>query len=446
MTLLLAALVGLVASTAALDPIEAYGNKFFNKDGSQFFVKGVAYQLEPHDPLIDSKQCGLDAQLMKELGVNTIRVYHVDATASHDGCMKAFADAGIYLLIDLDTFTTYIEPVHLHWTNSQYEPYTKVMDAFHNYDNVLGFFVGNENIASNDASPAAPFLKAAARDMKAYRNSKGYRSIPIGYSAADIKELRPMLQDYLTCGGNSSEIIDFFGLNSYSWCDPSSFEQSTYNQLQQYAKAFPVPIFFTETGCNVPGPRIWSDQDAIFSKPMSDDWSGAIIYEWIQEQNKYGIVEYGPANNAEGFARSGTPKPKNPDFENLKSKWATCRPEGVSRSAYDAHSVSTRACPSSTPGGWWQIDGNVRLPTLGEQKNGAFTPSPTASKPTSDPTASDGNPAQKPAETNGGHHSDQPNDSDGEHKADGNAASTDRRMAAISAVLAGTVLLVALTL
>lgn len=48
---------------------------------------------------------------MKELGANCIRIYHVDAKANHDGCMKAFDDAGIYTLIDLDTFDTYILPV-----------------------------------------------------------------------------------------------------------------------------------------------------------------------------------------------------------------------------------------------------------------------------------------------------------------------------------------------
>lgn len=52
--------------------------------------------------------------------------------------------------------------------------------------------------------------------MKAYRDARGYRKIPVGYSAADIKELRPMLQNYLMCGGNASESVDFFGLNSYS--------------------------------------------------------------------------------------------------------------------------------------------------------------------------------------------------------------------------------------
>lgn len=267
------------------------------------------------------------------------------------------------------------------------------MDTFQKYDNTLGFFVGNENVAKRDDSPAAPFLKAAARDMKAYRDAQGYRKIPVGYSAADIMELRPMLQDYLTCGGNASESVDFFGLNSYSWCDPSSYTQSTYDRLQAFSRKFPVPIFFTETGCIVPGPRKWDDQDAIFSKPMVDDWSGAIIYEWIQEQNNYGIIEYGPPappagdNKApdqgkvvDGFTRKGTPTPKQPDFGNLQTKWAGIRPTGVSKADYDASkAVSTRPCPSSTPGGWWQVDGNVKLPVLGETKaRGDATAAPSA--------------------------------------------------------------------
>lgn len=48
---------------------------------------------------------------MKELGVNTIRAYHVDPKANHNSCMQAFADAGIYVLLDLDTFSTYIDIV-----------------------------------------------------------------------------------------------------------------------------------------------------------------------------------------------------------------------------------------------------------------------------------------------------------------------------------------------
>ena len=48
---------------------------------------------------------------MKEIGTNSIRVYHVDPEADHKGCMKTFEDAGIYLWVDLDTFDTQIEQV-----------------------------------------------------------------------------------------------------------------------------------------------------------------------------------------------------------------------------------------------------------------------------------------------------------------------------------------------
>lgn len=72
---------------------------------------GIAYQLIALDPLIDTAQCTRDAKLMKELNANVIRVYHVDPTADHKGCMAAFADVGIYLFVDLDTFETQFNQV-----------------------------------------------------------------------------------------------------------------------------------------------------------------------------------------------------------------------------------------------------------------------------------------------------------------------------------------------
>ncbi|KAI0147786.1 Glucanosyltransferase-domain-containing protein [Xylariaceae sp. FL1272] len=389
-------LAGLGAAVAnALPTISAVGNKFFTSDGDQFFLKGVAYQLTPDDPLITKAQCQRDADLMKTLGVNSIRVYHVDPDADHDDCMSIFEDAGIYTLIDLDTFNSYIMPEDPYWNQTQYDAYAKVMDTFAGYDNLLGLFVGNEIIAQANQSLAAPFIKAAVRDMKAYRNSKDYREIPIGYSAADIAELRPYLQDYLTCGGNSSENVDFFGLNSYQWCDPTDYKTSGYANLENGAKDFPVPIFFSETGCNTPGPRLFEDQAAIFGDDMSADWSGAIIYEWIEEANHYGLISYGPtaaatatgANIVGGYSRAGTPTPVSPDFSNLSKQWATLTPTGVKSSAYKA-SVSTRECPASTSGGWL-VDGNVKVPTLGASLGtNTYTSAPSATGSTTDSASS----------------------------------------------------------
>jgi hypothetical protein len=255
------------------------------------------------------------------------------------------------------------------WNQTQFERFQAVMDAFQSFDNVAGFFVGNEVLTTPANSPAAPYVKAAAHDMKSYRNSKGYRSIPVGYSAADIASLRPMLQDYLACGPDLSAIIDFFSLNAYEWCGQNTYETSGYAALTANVTSYNVPIFFSETGCIIPPPRTFEDQSAIFGPQMSPYWSGAIVYEWIQESNNYGIVSYGPkvdpaSPNAppDGFPRSGTPLPISPDFQNLKTQWAQATPAATAESAYNP-SITTIACPASTASAW-DVDPNAELPTL----------------------------------------------------------------------------------
>lgn len=237
---------------------------------------GIAYQLVPDDPLVDTRQCTLDSNLMKTLGANSIRVYHVDPNANHDGCMKAFEDAGIYAFIDLDTFNSQIEQNDPHWNDTQLRAFQLVMDAFHKYDNVAGFFIGNEVLTTGAGSRAAPYVKAAARDLKAYRNAKKYRNIPVGYSAADIASLRPMLQNYLACGSNASEAHDFFALNAYEWCGETTYAVSGYAELTRNITSYNIPIFFSETGCNTVRPRTFGDQAAIFGPEMAPYWSGSV--------------------------------------------------------------------------------------------------------------------------------------------------------------------------
>lgn len=158
--------------------------------------------------------------------------------------------------------------------------------------------------------------------------------------------------------------------------------------LQQNASGYNLPIFFSETGCNTPEPRTFDDQSAIFGPQMDNTWSGAIIYEWIQETNNYGLVSYGPQVSATatqsgvvgGFTVTGTPLPVSPDFNNLKSEWATLTPSGVSENAYTP-SATPPACPPYTSGAW-QVSGDVNLPTIGASgahytKTGASSPSAT---------------------------------------------------------------------
>ncbi|CAN9276654.1 unnamed protein product [Alternaria alternata] len=403
----LSLLAGLSSVASAIPTIEVKGSKFFTSEGNQFFVKGIAYQLVPDDPLIDATQCGLDSALMKTIGANSIRVYHVDPDADHTDCMKTFADAGMYasgfyIWVDLDTFDTQVEQNTPRWETDQRDAFAKVMDEFHQYDNVAGFFIGNEAITTANGSVTAPYIKAAARDMKAYRDEKGYRSIPIGYSAADIASLRPMLQNYLACGSNASERLDFFSLNAYSWCGQSTYQQSGYDQLEKNSEDLHIPIFMSETGCNTVKPRDFKDQEALFGE-MSDVWSGSIIYEWIEEQNDYGLISYGPhvdpaspSAPPDGFPRSGKPTPVEPDFPNLSAVWATLNPTGVKASEYNPTN-SPVACPDYTAS-VWEVVPTSPLPTLGQKHD--FNGTPTSAG--SSATATGGSGAQESGSSGSG--------------------------------------------
>jgi 1,3-beta-glucanosyltransferase GAS1 len=151
-----------------------------------------------------------------------------------------------------------------------------------------------------DDSSSAPYLLSAAVDLKGYQKAKGYRRIPIGYSATDTAVLRPMLQDYVVCRPNATERLDFYALNSYEWCGSTpTFQTSGYAGLQAAFEDYPIPVFFSEDGCNTVPPRTFNDQAAIFGPDMVNTWSGAIIYEWIQETNQYGLIQYGNPQGAE---------------------------------------------------------------------------------------------------------------------------------------------------
>jgi 1,3-beta-glucanosyltransferase GAS1 len=71
--------------------------------------------------------------------------------------MQAFSDAGIYLFVDVDTFTTQIEETDPTWTWTQYSDFKAVVDAFAGYDNVAGFFVANEVQSPLNFTISPPF-------------------------------------------------------------------------------------------------------------------------------------------------------------------------------------------------------------------------------------------------------------------------------------------------
>lgn len=60
-----------------------------------------------------------------------------------------------------------IDRVSPSWSTNILNQYTETIDTFSKYDNVLAFNVGNE-VVLQDSTQIAPYVKAAARDIKAY--------------------------------------------------------------------------------------------------------------------------------------------------------------------------------------------------------------------------------------------------------------------------------------
>jgi 1,3-beta-glucanosyltransferase GAS1 len=99
---------------------------------------------------------------------------------------------------------------------------------------------------------------------------------------------------------------------------------------------------------------------AIYGPNMTGVLSGAIVYEWIQEVNNYGLITYPDNTIQDGVQVAvGSPVPIQPDFNNLQSQWAAASPSSVSAAAYTP-ATTTFACPATTVG--WTIDGNAALP------------------------------------------------------------------------------------
>ena len=239
------------------------------------------------DPLTDADGCKRDIPLLTQLRTNTIRVYAIDTTKDHTQCMQMLQDAGIYLIADLSAPNISINRDSPDWSIDLYSRYTDVVDKLQGFNNVLGFFAGNE--VSNNVTNvnAIPFVKAAVRDTKAYIKQKGYRAIGVGYAADDDATIRADLEDYMNCGP-AEDSIDFFGYNIYSWCGQSDFITSGYRDRTLEFQNYTVPAFFAEYGCNQPEPRLFDETLTLFGPNMTGVWSGGIVYEYFQATNKFG--------------------------------------------------------------------------------------------------------------------------------------------------------------
>ncbi|ROV98163.1 hypothetical protein VPNG_08598 [Cytospora leucostoma] len=226
---------------ASLPTVTASGNAFW-AGKNRFYVRGLDYQpggsSGMSDPLADEDGCKRDISEFKTLGVNT------------------------------SVFAT--------------------IDEFVQYDNTLAFFSGNEVVNDQtNTTLAAPYVKATTRDMRQYISKRGYRKIPVGYSAADVSQNRWQLAQYFNCGSDD-ERSDFFAFNDYSWCN-TNYKESGWDQKVKNFTGYGIPLFLSEYGCITNG-RDFGEVAALMSDEMTSVYSGGLVYEYSEESSHYGLV------------------------------------------------------------------------------------------------------------------------------------------------------------
>ncbi|SPJ88838.1 probable beta(1-3)glucanosyltransferases [Fusarium torulosum] len=330
---------------ASLPTVTASGNAFWTGN-ERFYLRGIDYQpggaAANEDPLADPKVCKRDIKYFKELGVNVIRVYAVDNKGDHDECMKALAEAGIYLVLDVNNpkYSINRATPGPSYNAAYIQSVFATVEMFAQYDNTLAFFSGNEVMNDEkDTDKSAPYVKAITRDMRNYIKARKLRKIPVGYSAADVSSNRMQTAHYMNCGSDDVR-SDFFAFNDYSWCN-SDFETSGWNVKVKNFTDYGIPIFLSEYGCIKNRPRKFEEMEPMMGKEMSSVYSGGLMYEYSLEDNDYGIVKI-----------DGDNVKTEKEFDLFKSALEKYpMPTGTGGAAKSSHGVE---CPKSES--VWQVD------------------------------------------------------------------------------------------
>lgn len=233
-----------------------------------------------------------------------------------------------------------------------------IVEAFRHYPNTLLFFSGNEVIsdaASGKIDPA--YVRAVTRDIKGYIAKHSDRSIPVGYSAADVRSVLFDSWNFFQCSDsgevNDTSRADIFALNSYSWCGDSSFTTSGYNTLVSGFTGTSIPVFFSEYGCNVPAPRIFTEVGTLYSDQMMPVFSGGVVYEYANEVSDFGLVNISSDGSVDIL----------PDFYTLQSQYAKVDFKTVQTATANSKAATPPVCSSkliTTKG----FETNFTLPVL----------------------------------------------------------------------------------
>lgn len=277
-------------------PFDAWVDK--NKNGKQ-------------DP--DEKAVG-DFQLMKEMGVNTIRLYH--HAADKELLRKLYKDYGINVIMGdmLGMYaagsgaewykgTDYKNPQHL---ENMRKSVRQMVEEYKDEPYVIMWMLGNESNYGEVGDPDPKSFKAGLGSNAKYQPEEHYRFVnevagmiksidptrPVGFSNGEVVTIDVFAR-------NMSN-VDVFGANVYR--GSFGFGKSFWQDVRDYTDK---PTLFTEYGC--PAYMTGKDAETAEEKQLEyhrGNWEdivyntagsgmgnalGGFVFEWVDEWWKSGL-------------------------------------------------------------------------------------------------------------------------------------------------------------
>jgi len=237
------------------------------------------------DPLEDGAKCERDIPYLKQLGINTVFISYVQAQSPHSACMTKLQKAEIYVLVNLgstigDIYTT------ARWDYPLYQRYTAVISSLASYSNVLGFW-----LMPTSAPLALPHARAAARDLRQFLESSGFRRIPIG--SGGFAAVRTPNFEYLSCGENTPidfllYVIDIPTMKPKMCPEYISRVRQGLNDLVSVQSQ--LPILFISHACDVAE----FARSGLLQDSYNDNYtalhSGTMMFPYFDAQDDRGIL------------------------------------------------------------------------------------------------------------------------------------------------------------
>jgi len=256
-------------------------NNKLNVNGTEYFIKGICYHPVPiGETKRNFEMIDKDLSLMKEAGINTIRVYSpIDEVEIIDKINKA----GIKVIINFG----YNQNGYYDILNNTYLEYVK---KYKNHNAILLWELGNEYNYHPEWFNGNIENWYNSMNSAAYEIKKIDQNHPVSTSHGEIPDNKARKM-----GSN----IDIWGINIYRWDDPSSF-------ISEWEKVSDLPIYFSELGSDSYMTRDFNEFKKGINEEAQAAANKAIINNVFKIRDKVaGILIF---QFADGLWKAGNPK------------------------------------------------------------------------------------------------------------------------------------------